>query len=194
MGFDKRYSVVCKGLADGAHEFSFGVGDAFFASCDNEELRGGDCRVTLRLRKAGNTMVFATEITGTVITACDRCLDDCPVPVKFEGTLTVRVSDETAEYDGETMWISPADDEIEFGQYIYESIVLSLPYRRVHAEGECNPEMMSRFTVATAEEFDRMEEEVERRQMHGIGSRDMEKLAALRARMEQSGGDEQTKS
>ena len=184
MEFDKRYSVVCKGLADGVHEFGFTVGDAFFASCDNDELRGGECTAAFRLHKAGNTLVFDAAIEGRVITVCDRCLDDCAVPVKFEGTLTVRISDQTAEYDGETMWISPADDEIDLGQYIYESIVLAMPYRRVHADGECNAEMLARFTVATAEEFDRMEEEVERRQMHGLGGRDMEKLAALKARME----------
>ena len=34
-------------------------------------------------------------------------------------------------------------------QYIYESIVLSLPYRRVHPDGECDPDMMARFTPAT---------------------------------------------
>ena len=185
MEFDKRYCVVYKGLADGVHEFVFTVGDAFFAACGNDELRGGDCTATLRMRKAGTTMIFDTIIEGTAVTACDRCLDDCPVEVRFEGTLTVRVTDQQAEYDGETMYISPAADEVELGQYIYESIVLALPYRRVHADGECNPEMMSRFKVATAEEFDRMEEEVERRQMHGLGGRDMEKLAALKARMEE---------
>ena len=184
MEFDRTYSVVYKGLADGAHDFGFTVGDAFFAACGNDELRGGECRATLRMRKAGNTMVFDNTIEGEVVTICDRCLDECTVPVRFEGTLTVRVTDEQAEYDGENMWISPADDAVDFGQYIYESIVLALPYRRVHADGECNPEMTARFTVATAEEFDRMEQEVEQRQMHGLGGRDMQKLAALKARME----------
>ena len=184
MEFDKPYSVVCKGLADGAHEFVFSVGNAFFSACDNEELHGGDCTATFRLHKSGNTLLFDAHIEGYAVTVCDRCLDDCAVPVNFEGTLTVRISDEAAGYDGETMWITAADDEIDLGQYIYESIVLSLPYRRVHPDGECNAEMLSRFTIATAEEFDRMEEEVERRQMHGIGGRDMEKLAALKAKME----------
>ena len=184
MAFDKPYSIVFKGLADGVHEFVFSVGDAFFAAADNDDLRGGDCSANFRMQKAGNTMTLDAKINGTVITACDRCLEDCPVDVEFNGTLTVRVSDETAEYDGETLWISPAENQIDLGQYIYESIVLALPYRRVHADGECNPEMMARFTVTTAEEFDRMEEEVENSRRHGLAGRDMEKLAALKARME----------
>ena len=184
MELNERYSIVFKGLADGAHDFVFDVGDAFFAACDNDELRGGSCKAYFTMRKAGSTMTLDAEITGNVTTVCDRCLEECSVPVEFRDSLTVRVSDHEAEYDGETLWVSPAEDEIALGQYIYESVVLAMPYRRVHAEGGCNPEMLSRFTVATAEEFDRMEQEVEQRQMHGLGGRDMQKLAALKARME----------
>ena len=191
MEFDKPYSIVCKGLADGVHEFVFSVGDAFFAAADNEELRGGNCNATVRMRKNGNTMVLDTTIEGSVTTLCDRCLEECPVAIRFDGTLTVRVSDQTGEYDGDTMWISPADDEVDLGRYIYESIVLALPYSRVHPDGGCNAEMLARFRVATAEEFDRMEAEVEKRQAHGLDGRDMEKLAALKARMEQNAQNEE---
>ena len=185
MELEKRYSIVFKGLADGVHDFAFDVGDAFFAACDNDELRGGCCNARFTMRKAGNTMTLDAAIDGRVTTVCDRCLEECSVPVEFSGTLTVRVSDEAAGYDGETMWVSAAEDEIALGQYIYESIVRAMPDSRVHAEGGCDPEMLARFKVATAEEFDRMEQEVEQRQMHGLGGRDMEKLAALKARMEQ---------
>ena len=187
MELNERYSIVFKGLADGVHEFVFDVGDAFFAACDNDELRGGSCVAKFTLRKAGSTMTVDALIEGTVVTVCDRCLEDCTLPVRYEGSLTARISDQESDCDGETMWVSPAEDEIRLGQYIYESVVLALPYRRVHADGECNPEMLSRFTVATAEEFDRMEAEVEQRQMHGLAGRDMEKLAALKARMEEGG-------
>ena len=77
-----------------------------------------------------------TVIRGTVTVACDRCLEDCRLPVAFDGTLLVRFSDEVADYDGEVMWISPAEGEVSLAQYIYESIILSLPYQRVHPEGE----------------------------------------------------------
>ena len=60
----------------------------------------------------------------------------------------VKFSDDIRDYDGEVMWISPADGEVELAQYIYESIVLAMPYRRVHPDGECNPDMLARFTVA----------------------------------------------
>ena len=67
----------------------------------------------------------------------------------FDGRLTVFVSDHQGEYDGDYMWVSPDEEDINLMQYIYESIVLSLPYRRVHPDGECDPDMMVRFTPAT---------------------------------------------
>jgi uncharacterized metal-binding protein YceD (DUF177 family) len=50
---------------------------------------------------------------------------------------------------------------IDLEQYIYESIVLSLPLQRVHPEdvhGQplCNPAMLERFKIVTQEEFNTM--------------------------------------
>ena len=46
----------------------------------------------------------------------------------------------------------PGEDEVDLAQYIYESIVLSLPYQRVHPEGECDPEMLGRFRIVSDED------------------------------------------
>ena len=83
------------------------------------------------------------------------------MPVRYEGTLHVRYSDCEQESDGEVMWISPSETELNVAQYIYESICLSLPYQRVHpddSEGRstCDPDMLSRFRIVSEEEFDRL--------------------------------------
>ena len=57
------------------------------------------------------------------------------------------------------MWISPADGEVSLAQYIYESIVLALPYSRVHADGECDPDMLARFTVVESADDEEETEE-----------------------------------
>jgi uncharacterized metal-binding protein YceD (DUF177 family) len=100
----------------------------------------------------------------------------------------VRISDEEGEYDGDVMWINPADNEVDFTQYIYESIVLSLPYQRVHPEGECNPDMMARFTIATEADLEALESEAQS-DKSGICEGDFNKLAALKAQLE--GADEE---
>ena len=71
---------------------------------------------------------------------------------------------------------------MDLTQYIYESSVLSLPYQRVHPEGECNPDMLKRCRIVSDEEFSSIEAEAE---ACGTELREGEwaKLAALRDRM-----------
>ena len=110
------------------------------------------------------------------------------MPIDYEGRLTVRISDETGEYDGDVMWVAPSEEEIDLTQYIYESIVLSLPYRRVHPEGECNPDMLARFSIADGAEVDETSAD-EESDPHGISEGDFNKLAALKARMQGEDGE-----
>lgn len=148
MDIAKKYSIAHKGLKNGRHEFDFKVDSELFAAEDNGEIKGGDCDVHVTLDKSESMLEIGVAIEGYVITECDRCLEDCKIPIEYEGTLLVKFSDEIRDYDGEVMWISPAEGEVELAQYIYESIVLALPYRRVHPDGECNPDMLARFTPA----------------------------------------------
>ena len=148
MNIAKKYSIAYKGLKNGLHEFDFKVDGGLFAAEENTEIKGGECDVHVSLEKSESMLEIGVAISGYVITECDRCLEDCKVPIEYEGTLMVKFSDEIRDYDGEVMWISPADGEVELAQYIYESIVLAMPYQRVHPDGECNPDMLARFTVA----------------------------------------------
>ena len=148
----KRYSIAYKGLKNGHHEFDFKVDDAFFEAMETVDIKGGDCDVHVTMERSETMLELGFEIAGSVVCECDRCLEDCNVPIEFEGELLVKFSNEVRDYDGEVMWISPADGEVSLAQYIYESIVLALPYSRVHEEGECNPDMLARFTTVVEEQ------------------------------------------
>ena len=184
MDVTKGYSIAYKGLKNGAHDFRFRVGGAFFEACGSTEIKGGDCDVEVTLAKAETQLVADVVIRGAVVVACDRCLEDCRVPVDFAGRLLVKFSDEPCEYDGEVLWLRPGEDEVDLAQYIYESIVLSLPYQRVHPDGECDPEMLRRFRIVSGEEFAAIEARTGEPDRKGSA---WEKLAELRDRMEADG-------
>lgn len=188
MELGKRYCVAYKGLKNSSYDFDFEVDGSLFAAYESKEIKDGRCKVHALMCKHSDTqLTFGMTIEGCVTCECDRCLEDCTVPVAYEGEFTVRISDEAGEYDGEVMWVSPSEDEIDLTQYIYESIVLSLPYRRVHPEGECNPDMLARFCVASDEDLEAIEARAGRHdEPHGISEGDFNKLAALKARMEDS--------
>ena len=61
------------------------------------------------------------------------------------------------------MSASPSAGEAAAAQYIDASIVLSLPYQRGHAEGECDVDMRHRFRIGSQEEFSQIEHDAETR-------------------------------
>ena len=145
MTNDKLYVIACKGLKSGTYDYEFKVGSALFEVEQSEDIKGGEFDVRVKMRKSGSFAELDVALDGTAVVECDRCLEDCSLPVSCESTLTVRFADGEPDYDGEVMQVSAAEQEIDLTHYIYESIVLSLPYSRVHPEGECNPEMLERI-------------------------------------------------
>ncbi len=196
MDATRRYNIAFKGLGVGVHRFDFEAGNAFFESFENPEIRGGRVDVVAELHKGSadpngaGTMMIDFRITGNVTVLCDRCLEDCSLPVDFEGRMAVKFTeselDEGERYDGEVMWLQPGDGEIPLAQYIYESVVLGLPYQRVHPDGPdgkptCNPDMLDRFRIISEEEFDKMEQEASTVPLEGS---ELEKLRKLKDGME----------
>lgn len=157
MGVETQYKIAYKGLKNGSHDFEFKVDGALFEAFGCGEIKDGECEVEVHLERAETQLALDVSIRGGVVVACDRCLEDCSIPVEFEGRLWVKFSQEVHEYDGEIMWLLPGEDEVDLSQYIYESIVLSLPYQRVHPEGECDPQMLAHFRIVSDEEFSQIE-------------------------------------
>ena len=184
MEFGKRYSIEYKGLKNSTFDHQFVVDNDLFEYYESQEIRGGDCHVEVTLTKSDRQLDLDVTISGEVTCECDRCLEDCQIPIDYEGHLIVRLSEEQGEYDGEVMWLNPAEEKLDLTQYIYESIVLSLPYQRVHPEGECNPDMLARFSFAKSEDIEALERKSHKQENHGIDEGDFNKLAALKAQME----------
>ena len=178
------YKIAYKGLKNGSYDFDFKVDNALFEAFETEEIKGGDCDVRVVLNRSESMLELSISIDGEVICECDRCLEDCPIAIEYDGDLVVKFSDESDYYDGEVMWISPSEDMLDLTQYIYESIVLTLPYSRVHEEGECNPEMLASFSAITEEELEALEAKAEEADVVGLDDYNKGVLEALKEQME----------
>lgn len=181
MNLLKDYTIPYKGLGVGKHRYEFDVDDRFFAAFEGSEIRQGRARVEVELEKGASMLELQAAIRGEVTTDCDRCLEPCGIPVAYDGTLIVRFSEKEVEYDGDVMWLNPAESVLDLAQWIYESILLSLPYQRVHPDGEdgkpgCDPQMLSRFSIVTHEEFERIAADAEPHP-------EFEKLKALKTKL-----------
>ena len=178
------YTIAYKGLKNGSYDFDFKVDSALFEAYETEEIKGGDCVVRVQLNRSEAMLELNVSIEGEVICECGRCLEDCPIAIDYNGDLVVKFSEETDFYDGDVMWISPAEDMLDLTQYIYESIVLSLPYSRVHEDGECNPEMLASFTEISEEELEALEAKAEEADVVALDDRSRSILEALKAQMD----------
>ena len=159
----KRYTIAYRGLRSGLHDFHFKVDGGLFRAFGSTEIKDGDCDVSVALERGESMLTLDVNVDGSVVVECDRCLEDCNVPIH---------------------WLLPMEDEVDLTQYIYESIVLALPYQRVHPDGECNPDMLERFRIVSDEEFGRLEDRIE---AEGRNEGEWAKLAALKEQMEADG-------
>lgn len=180
MALIEEYTIPFRGLKSGIYEYGFRLGKPLFEAFGSTEIKDGECAARVRMERRENGLSFDVVISGSVVVECDRCLEDCSVGIDFEGSIEAKFSEEARDYDGEVLWLMPGQSDVDLAQYLYESVVLSLPYQRVHPEGQCDPAMMERFRIVSSEEFGAIEREAESRAPQG----EWEKLAALRERME----------
>lgn len=158
-----RYNIAYKGLSLGGHSFDFQLDDDFFAAFESSEIEHGTADVHIDLERQSSMILASIEISGSVKVVCDRCLEDLDLQINYDDELIVRFTDEDIENDGDIIYLNRADDELPLAQYIYESVLLSLPYNRVHpTDGNgvsmCNPDMLARFTTLSEDEIDSFDE------------------------------------
>lgn len=177
------YCIDFKGLSIGKHSYSIAVDASLFAPYEGCELLGADAQCTIELDKSETMLQLQIEISGSVEVECDRCLDPCWVEIEYSNPLVVKfTADEQLanEFDGEVMWIT--SDQLDLAHYIYESIILSLPYQRVHQDiANCNPEVASYLAGEVGElEVGELEVgELEAGELEGGEPEDDEELSPL---------------
>ena len=154
MKASSEYRIAFRGLSDGSHDFSWEIGKSFFESNPESGIRDAEIRVDMTLTKSNRLFNLNFVINGSITLACDRCLDDLIFAVDSEHPLIVRESDRGEEGNDDIIFITSGDYELDMHQVINDFILLLLPMRRVHEEGQCDPEMIKRFEDIRIEEAD----------------------------------------
>ena len=149
MRKDLNYIVQFKGLSEGSHEFNFEIEDDFFVGLDYSEISKGDLKSRVILFKHPTFLELEVKIDGWVNVPCDLCLEEFKQDLHYNGKLFVKFGNELTEED-DVMVIPVEEHEIDLSHYLYESINLSLPYKKVHPRDEegnltCNKEMLEKL-------------------------------------------------
>jgi len=128
----RAYRVNIMRLKNSVHEYDFDVENDFFGHYGTKLVSEGSLKVHLTLDKR-ETLIDATfSIAGTVKVTCDRCLETFDEPVKAIKKLVFKFGETDEELSDEIMVIQRDTEAIDFGQYMYEFILLELPMKKLH--------------------------------------------------------------
>lgn len=128
--------------------------DAFFQELDQDEIIGGDVEVTLHVKKGvGEIFHFNYTMKGFAKVLCDRCLDEVSLAVDFSDSVQVAHGDPEDD-NGDAIIIPFSQLTYNTDWDMYELISVHFPIQHVHPEGECNPDMISRFSTEEDSEND----------------------------------------
>lgn len=146
----KKYEIPFLGLKEGEHEIEFHVEREFFESFETSEVRKGTVEIKVLLEKSVRHMVLNFTMSGNVEVMCDRCLGDFNLPIDFNAKLFVKFGVENDEITDDVIFLNEKEHTIKIAQYIFETIHLGLPYKRIHPDDEngestCNPKMLRKL-------------------------------------------------
>jgi uncharacterized protein len=142
-----KYRIVHKGLSEGLHEFEFDLDSLFFESIEYSDIKNGNLKAKVLLNKKSTFLELDFQIDGIIELNCDRCLDEYNQPINYNGKLFVKFSEKEDDLAENVICLLSSEFEFDISHYIYESINLSIPLKRVHPDDEngdvaCNPEML----------------------------------------------------
>ena len=135
----KEFSIPFQGLKNGIHQFEYQIDSSFFSNFEDSALTNAQFDIYLELEREVNMLVLHFKFTGTMVTECDRCLENINMPMEGAQQLMVKFSEEEKEEEDDVVYIHPKANELNITTYIYELVHLGIPFRKVKPECEENP-------------------------------------------------------
>lgn len=159
MSSENEYVIQYSGLKLGTHSFDFEIGKEFFEAFEFSEIQNCEVDVKMDMEKSTMMLVLLFNVSGTIDFPCDRCLESVTLPIEGDYRQVVKFSDfeETSDPDSyrddEIMILPTGEYEIDFTKLIYDFVMLSVPLKRAHPEGECDEELVAKLNDFLVEEL-----------------------------------------
>tara|TARA_B100000963_G_C22627203_1_gene672959 strand:+ start:2160 stop:2669 length:510 start_codon:yes stop_codon:yes gene_type:complete len=147
MEFD-QFSISFESFKLGEHDFRFLVDNTFFNSLEYSEIQEGNVVVHAVFIKSERLMQMDLDFKGEVIVPCDLCGENLAQTIDFKESVVIKTGTQQDEDEG-IIIVEKTKTELDISHYLYESISLSLPVKRVHihnkGEPQCNEILMAKI-------------------------------------------------
>jgi uncharacterized protein len=150
----KTYSIPFTGLKLGKHYFEYEIKDDFFNEFDYSLVKKANLFCKVELDKQETMLILNFDITGTVTSTCDRCLQEYQQPIDIHEQQIARFTEEEMGEDDEIITLGRNDNEIEIAGLIYEYVNVALPFiancSNESDEKQCDEEMLDNLNKLSA--------------------------------------------
>jgi uncharacterized metal-binding protein YceD (DUF177 family) len=128
----KEFTIPFVGLKEGEHTFNFAVERSFFEHFGYEDFNSSNIQLDVLLNKKTTLLEFTLHYKGTVNVPCDITDEPYDQEVSGEYHFVVKFG-HTFDDENEDLLIIPhGSHQVNIQQYVYESLVLAVPIRKVH--------------------------------------------------------------
>ena len=128
----KAFNIAFAGLKQGKHEFRFELDNAFFESFGYDDFNSADAIVDVELDKRSTLMDLVMKGSGTVNVNCDLTNEPFDMPVDASMDVVVKFGDSFNDENEDLLILPHGEYQMNISQYLYEMIVLSIPFKRIH--------------------------------------------------------------
>jgi uncharacterized metal-binding protein YceD (DUF177 family) len=132
MKEQKEFTIPFVGLKEGEHTYEFELNNTFFEHFEYDEFNEASLHLDVLLNKKPTLLEFTLSYNGIVNINCDTTNE--PFDHKIEGNyhFVVKFGEELNNENEDLLIVPHGTYQVNIQQYVYESIVLAMPTKRVH--------------------------------------------------------------
>ncbi|MFT4699048.1 MAG: uncharacterized metal-binding protein YceD (DUF177 family) [Flavobacteriaceae bacterium] len=144
----KEFTLPFAGLKVGEHEFDYNISKSFFENLEYEDYNDVDIKLDVLLEKKSTLLEFTLSYSGNVNVNCDITNEPYNQELSGKYHFVVKFGDSFDNENEDLLIIPHGSYEVNIQQYIYESIVLAMPSRRIHPgieDGTLNSDILAKL-------------------------------------------------
>lgn len=154
-----QFKITLPALVEGHHELELRADESLFADRGNVDVTGADITVYVDIDERHESYKIGITCQGWLEIPCDRCLDPMRLDVDEDYDVRIRYGEAYDETD-DTITLPETETELDLAPMVADTVLLGIPLRHVHPEGECNPRMEEIMREHSSEDPDSDEEEL----------------------------------
>lgn len=128
----KQFNIPFVGLSFGQHTFEFDIDTKFFDAFQNSDIKISEGKAIVILDKKNTFFDVLIHVKGILKLVCDVSNEEFDYHINPQLALIVKFG-ETFNDDDDKILIIPRESyEINVAQYIYETVLLAIPMKKIH--------------------------------------------------------------